>query len=212
MWQILKAEFEYYKTVLLLAYGLALLFLVFALLWLNTGAGALISFTTITYAFACIIVGATHENEKRMRFHSILPVRPVELGMVDVLFVALFHFGMCVLWIAFPLLQTGRLEAPTLPNVFFGFATMQSAIAVFMINVHLRFVGRKNYQWITFAVFITSGAVLGLLHYAGYFSPAMRLLAPWFKSLWGTALMIVIWLGLAALSIVLFARRKSYLV
>jgi hypothetical protein len=211
MWQILKAEFEYYKTELLVAYGLALLFFIVALLWLKTNAGVLISFTSITFIFACIVMTVNYESEKRIRLHSVLPVPPIALGVIDVLFVALFQLGMCLLWVAFPLLQTGQIDAPSLPEMLVGLASMQGAAAVFMINAHLPFIGKRNYQWVTFAVFLIIGATLVALHYAGHFWPVMRFLGELLKSLAGALLLVLIWLSLSALSVKLFALRKSFL-
>lgn len=211
MWQILKAEFQYYKNIVQIAYGVVLLFFVVALLWLQTDTGALISFSTLAFAFSCIVMGAMHENEKRMRFHAALPVRPRDLGMVDALFCGFFFLGMCLLWLAHALLRTGRFEAPTLSNVIFGFANMQSAVAVFIISAHLRHVGRRNHQWIVFAVFFMIGAALTALYHAGHFWNVMHAFGRFFNSFAGALVAVVIWLALSATGVVLFAKRKSFL-
>ncbi len=171
----------------------------------------LISCTGTTYFITLAIIGSTHDSEKRARFHAALPIRPAALAIVDVLFVALFQLGIILFWATHMLLQPGPVDSAILAGIFSGVAIAQSAIALMMINSHLRFLGEKMYRWLVYEFLLFAVLALAALQYAGVFMPVMRALLSQLKTFSGAVVMNLIWLGLSTLSVILFMRRKSYL-
>src|SRR5215471_8565793 len=104
MWQILKAELSYWRDALILIYLVAAAFLIVAVVddW---NIYNYMWNTTIIYFVFMGIVGATQINEKRYRYHSTLPIKPLDLVGVDALYVLFVQLGMLVLWILYILLK-----------------------------------------------------------------------------------------------------------
>ena len=65
MWQVLKAEFEYTKGIVLTAYSLTSLTLIACLLWEVGGVYFLSSINVIIFFFCRPIMGSRSDKEKR---------------------------------------------------------------------------------------------------------------------------------------------------
>ena len=99
MWQVLKAEIEYNKWILIGVYGASVSFFIGGFFGpccaaLNIVPNTLIPFF-IGYGFLC----NTHCKERRHRQHCMLPQSRNQQGVTRVLFHALYLGGINVLWL-----------------------------------------------------------------------------------------------------------------
>ena len=95
MWQILKTEFRYTRDALILAYTIAAIFLVIAVIRDGYGIYNYMWNTTIVCFIFMGITGSSTVNEKRYRYFSTLPVTAEQLTMVMVCTSSWFSLG-CV--------------------------------------------------------------------------------------------------------------------
>ena len=111
MWQVLKAECEYNKGIVLTAYSLTSLTLIIC--WqLEVGGVYLLSAaTTIIFFFSIPIMGSRSDKEKRDRLYVGLPVSLKQISANRLLFMILFQAGIFFIWgIIFFLQHFGSLH------------------------------------------------------------------------------------------------------
>src|SRR5262245_39346490 len=139
MWRILRAEFRYTRDALIVAYLVAVLFLILAVNVEGWGFYTFMWSTTITYFIYMWITGSATINEKRYRLLSVLPVRPQEVALVDGLYVLLVQLGMSVLWILFLLFKPEEIRPETVWVILANNALILTVITLFGIHYHQGF-------------------------------------------------------------------------
>src|SRR5215831_14809665 len=165
MWQILKAELSYWRDALILIYFIATAFLIVAVV-ANWDIYNYMWNTTTIYFIFMGIVGATQIHEKRYRYHSTLPIKPLDLVGVDALYVLLVQLGMLVLWILYMLLKGVSVTSELFWVMLANNATILSITTLFGIHYHLNFFETKKFKRINWSIFV--GLILTMIG-LGYF-------------------------------------------
>lgn len=211
MWKIFNAEIRYHKLVLTIAYTIAMLFFVAAALWRDWDIFGYMANTAITYFIAMGVIGSESDKEKRVRYHAGLPVTPTQLGLVDLIYVTLFQFGMILLWVILLFFKPQSATATTIWGMLSLNGLLLSLVNVLIIHTHLGFYGEKKYKRITYGILLALASLVVGLVYFGHINAVARFLWRHFRSVSGALVSTLLWLGLSYLSVVIFVRRKSYL-
>ncbi|MFQ5628897.1 MAG: hypothetical protein ACE5I1_09060, partial [bacterium] len=128
MWMILKAEIQYSKLGMLIAYGTGLFCLFFAINWgLDTTvkiAGIQIGFfvphfgdiyslmvsTSVAFFIAIVLLGVESDKGKRDRLYARLPLPMKTIGKARLMFLVAFQAGIFMMWLV--LFLTESYDAP----------------------------------------------------------------------------------------------------
>lgn len=145
MWQILKAEFNYTRTVLLIAYAIALAFFIMAAYWERWNIFEYTSNTAITYFIAIGVLGSEGDKEKRTRGYAGLSITPWQIALVDFLYVTLVQLGMFARWLCLLIFKPESATAKTFWGLIAQNGFILSVITVFIIHHHLGFYGGKKF-------------------------------------------------------------------
>ena len=211
MWQILKAELGYWRDGLILTYTIAAGFLVAAVLIDSWGFYNLMWNTTITYFIFMGIVGGGAFNEKRYRLFNILPVRPLDVAVADALFVLLVQLGMPLLWIIYLVVKPEQVRPETLWVMVSDSAMILTVITIFGIHFHAHFFETKKYQRMNWLLLLLSISFVVMLYYFGALPGIARLVWRYYSSRQGAFAIVLLWIGVTALSSEMYLRRRSYL-
>jgi hypothetical protein len=211
MWQILKTELDYTKEGLMVGYAIALLFFIATVIWEDWDISGYMLSTAITYFITIGIIGSEGDKEKRTRYHAALPVTPRERAAVDLLYITLVQAGMFLLWLGMLIFQSNSATAPTFWSMFSLNGLLLSLMAIFIIHTHFGFYGTKKYKRIDYAILLLLIIAAIAIGYFGYGRAAARFLWRHYLSASGALVSTLLWLGLSYLSVIIFARRKSYL-
>jgi hypothetical protein len=209
MWKVLKAELQYTRDVLIVVYTIAVLFWVVAI-YADWAIYNYMWNTTITYFILMGILASVTMNEKRYRFHSALPVTPMQLVIADGLYIILAQIPMCILWIAL-LLYRSDGTAETLWAMLANNATILSVTTIFGIHYHLGFFGTTRYRRLNWGLLLALILTMAGLGYFGRLDDVARFLWRHYASGPGALITILVWIALSVLSGVVFLRRRSYL-
>ncbi|MFQ5633470.1 MAG: hypothetical protein ACE5I1_32285 [bacterium] len=232
MWHILKAEFQYMKLGILIAYGIGVLLLILAINWgLDTRldlAGVELRFflpqfgnlyslmanTSTAVIIAVIIIGVQSDQEKRDRFYARLPLPIRTTGLARLLFMLLFQAGMVLLWLILFLLEP---PAETMKAIYtmIGVNEFWLGIIVVLLLWHdLGQYGTFKFRGLFLAVvgLVASGYAWSIFNRFDEMS-AQQLVDRFlfYQTPAGAALVSGIFIGLLYLSIWVFARRRLYL-
>jgi hypothetical protein len=211
MLRILEAEFSYSKSGLMLSYSIAVVFLIAALLWDFVDIFGFTSHTTINYFIFMGILGSQIDKEKRSRLYTSLPVLQRTIPVMDLMYVGLCHAGMVILWFVFLIIDYDHVSARTVWGLLSLNGFILSLIVMFIIHTHLGFFDSKFYKRSVYWLILCAVLVLAALQYFGYYMVVMRFLIRQLVLPSGAMVLNALALLLSYFSIVLFARRKSYL-
>lgn len=210
MWQILKAEFRYTSYALIVAYSIAILFLVAALRG-DWGFYNYMWNTTIVYFIFMGLTGTMTFNEKRYRLYSMLPVRPDDIGVADGLYVLLVQFGMSVLWIFYLLCKPNEIEPGAVWMIVANNALILTVITLLGIHYHAGFFDTTRYKRLNWLALLSSIAVIVLYSVTNDMFRIVRVLSRYYATPPVAFALVLVWIAVSALSGEVFRRRKSYL-
>lgn len=211
MWQILKAEFGYTRDALVITYVIAALFLIPATTLAGWDIYDYMSNTTIVYFIFMGIAGASSINEKRYRYHSMLPVPPQHLAIGDALYVTAVQCGMVALWLACALLRPVPLSFGLLGDMITNSAVIVSIVTLFGIHYHLSFFATKRYAHFMVLSVLTLIAVGAGLAFLRKLPPVSKQFWQYYSSTEGMLASVFVCLGLTVASCAIFVRRRSFL-
>ncbi len=204
MWRILKAELSYNKSGFIIAYMLALIVQI-GEFYTQVTSSMLIFFIAIG------IMGSQSDNEKRDRFHSLLPIPIYKLAFIRMVFVVVFQLGFLVILIShFFSTYFGR-DNSTFWTILIANGFILSVINIFIIYTELGFFNTKKYRFIFLGIIALMLIALALALYLGFFRTVFVVGANFAKSPLNALVSNLICFGMFYLSYVLFIRRKSYL-
>jgi hypothetical protein len=165
----------------------------------------------MTYFIFMGIVGSMGINEKRYRLYTMLPLRPQEVLVADMLYVLIVQLGMSALWILYLLFKPEDIQRETLGVVLANNALILTVIMLFGIHYHLAFFETKRYRRLNWLALVTaSGAIVANAASGNSLSVAGFLRRHYASAPVAFAL-VLLWIGVSALSGEVFRRRKSYL-
>ena len=211
MWTILKADIEYSKPTLIVAYSIGLVIMFFDIVFHIFDIDMLMGITTVTYFISMGIIGANDNKEKRDRFQTGLPNPLQQLGVARLLFVILFKAGMLVLWIALFLTKYTEDAHRIILNILSVNVFNIIVVTAFIIYSDLGYFRTKMYR----IVFLVSTSLtfifliwLSLQNYVQYplsFGPEIQ------NSSTEALIYHIICIGLIYFDYTIFLKRRSYL-
>lgn len=233
MWHIVCEEFRYYKWViagahlfclLIFAQSLNLpegLFVIRENIRIGIGfqgifgeadaiGGLLLNGLTI-FLVAMAIMGARGDKERVERFYAMLPVSTAGRALSRLAFIFLFMLSIALWWGIYLLLAPAGETLRWLHMLLATFGLGSSFIVVLMIHHDFGYYGKRRYKLINYALLalfiVAINLTLMLFSARTVFINFVR----FFGSLAGAATFLLLWLGLAWLSVQVYQRRKSYL-
>ena len=212
MWQVLKAEFEYNKGIVLTAYSLTSLTLIACLLWEVGGVYFLSSINVIIFFFCRPIMGSRSDKEKRDRLYVVLPVTLKRTSMNRILFTVLFQAGIFCIWGLLFFFDHFGHDNQAIWTMITTSAFVIMVMAFFALYHDFGYFQTGKYRiiYITTLLFFFSGLILAIN--SGYVSPErLSFGTNNQKTFWDTFIYILLCLSMLVFNYHLFIRRKSYL-
>lgn len=230
MWKLIKAEFTYYKTIMIMTHIIIFPILIAYVFFGGRAKGHLLPDKWHVMAiwmvfFAALIAGGwalnDRLNQKRIRFYTLLPLSPGRLAIVRfALPVTVWSSLIFLYWIFYFMGSTGRIESHLLWHILYmtGLFFVIMVIRDLYNDLKYFLYGRRPtfmlgaaafviIQIIFWSYFLTTYSYYGVLPFG-----ALRKFVPTFLLSSFTAFISVfIGFGVAVCSIVLFRRRKSFL-
>lgn len=211
MWLILKAELAYVRNGLLIGFSIAVCFLLGALIfnaW--SGLGFMLN-TSIIYFISIGTLGSEADKEKRTRLHASLPIQPRQIGWAEQSHLLFFQLAMIVLWLIHAAATARSIDAEMVASMLSVTGLLLAGINVFVAHTHLKFWGSKLFRWITFIALFLLIFLIFITIWLGSISTIWRFVTGLFFSIPGGLFFILLYLAMAATSIAVLARRKSFL-
>jgi hypothetical protein len=211
MWSILKADIEYSKLILIVAYSIGLVIIIFDIVFHTFDIDILMGMTTITYFISMWIIGSTDNKEKRDRFQTGLPNPLHQLSMARLLFVILFQAGMFVLWIALFLIKYTEDAHRIILNIFSVNVFNIIVVTLFVIYFDLGYFRTKMYRILFLVsaslvfIFLIWLSLQGHVQYPLSFGPEIQ------NSLTEALIYHIACIGLICFDYTIYLKRRSYL-
>jgi hypothetical protein len=160
MGKILKAEFTYNLTAILIGYSIVFLALLVGLIGGMDNIHNLIPVAFITFFISVGIMGSESDKEKRDRLLTSLPIPIKQYSLARLLFVIFYQLGMFLLLLLFYLFKVTSENAP----IFWDIVTMNSYtlifISFFILYSDLKFYRSKYYCYIYLSILFLIIALL----------------------------------------------------
>ena len=160
MRKILKAEFSYNLTGILIGYSIVFLALFVGLNGGMDNIHGLIAVAFITFFISVGIMGSESDKEKRDRFLTLLPIQLKQYSIARLLFVIFYQLGMFSILLLFYLLKV----IPENVSTFWDIVTMNSYtlifISFFILYSDLKFYRSKYYCYIYLSILLLIAALL----------------------------------------------------
>ena len=211
MWPILKADIEYSKLTLIVAYSIGLVIMIFDVVFHTFDIDILMGITTLTYFISMWIIGSTDNKEKRDRFQAGLPNPIHQQSVARLLFLILFQAGMFILWIALFLIKYTEDAHRIILNILSVNVFNIIVVTLFVIYFDLGYFRTKMYR-IFFLVstslifiFLIWLSLQGYVQYPLSFGPKIQ------NSLSEALIYHIACIGLIYFDHTIFLKRRSYL-
>lgn len=208
MWQIIKTEMQYTKLAILIAYSIGLLLLVFSNFY------SLIANTLTVLITAIIFIGVQRFSEKRDRYYARLPITLKSIGLARVLFVLILQSVMILLWLLSfwhePPVETGKAIYTMIGMSAFWMGT----IIIILLFYDLGHFGTRTYRMLFLAAFFLTAIGYKSFIFNRFDESSEQQIVDkflFYQSPVGAAIISSIFIGLLFLSVLVFARRRSYL-
>ena len=224
MWRLLRAETEYNRTSILisLCFGFAL----FTIIWIwGKPEFVFRDFGIALWAASFSVVTFKEKRrakEKRERYHSLLPVEKIVVGLSHIFYPCLLWILIFIMFIGAHCIITSFSSGIRILRIVFPLnGILLISISLFMIHRDLRngFKGKSeklviNIIW--FVVVLTGYFLLFVyIDFLGLFSHFGILfreqIGKFFSSLTAIFLFTITGLGLCFISVFLFVRRNFYM-
>jgi len=213
VWRIFKTDLSYYKSNLLLGFGVCILVAVVSFVWNWGDFDTPIANSAFCYMITIAIIGFDADKDKRDRLYTRLPLSLREIAHGRMLLAVLFQFSILLLWLIFLAVTRESVTLRSICNMLSFNALTLAIIMFFVIHHDLGFGGnKKKHYGIYYGFFALVIALCGFLYYI----EKLRAVASYlFITLYGlpagAILFSVFGLGMYILSLRIFMRRKSYL-
>lgn len=221
MWQILKTEFDYNKSAITIAFIISILVLLVAgLISLNESESAdsaffttnLLSGVMVVYLFLLIYLGSQYSQEKRDRFHTLLPVSSKQFSLERLIFIVLLQSGFAVMLIVSSVVFSKSFDSTNLFYIISSQAFFFIITASIVIFMDLGHFGTHTYRMIYIGlVFALIGFIIWLALF-DYLVLVLKFIFEPYLTPIGVAVYTALAIGLFYLSAGIFMRRKVYLV
>lgn len=212
MWQLLKTEFEYNKGIVLIAYSLTFLMLIFCWKWDVGGVYLLSASTTVIFFFCIPIMASRSDKEKRDRLHAALPMMLKQTSVSRLLFMVLFQGGIFFIWSIIYFLDHFGHDNQAIWTMITTSAFVIIVIEFFALYHDLGYFQTGKYRiiYITVLIFFFSGLVWSIMN--GLLNPEVISFGNNHQKTSGnTFIYVLLCLSMLGFNHHLFMRRKSYL-
>jgi len=211
MRKILKAEFTYNMTGMLIGYSVVFLAFLAGLKGSMDNVYGLITVSSITFFISTGIMGGESDKEKRDRFLTSLPIPLKQYSIARLLFVIFYQFGMFLILLLFYLLKV----TPENVSVFWDILTINSyaliAISFFIIYSDLKYYSSKYFHYIYLVFMLILAALLTLGMIIKIIPPVLMFGQNFPKTFLHAAIFNFIFLGMYGLCYTVYNKRHSFI-
>lgn len=130
MWKILKGDFSYYKSGVLILCGTGLIFFIFTAVWNFVDVYIFTGTQVMVFWIVTAMMGTNEGKEKRIRMYSLLPVSVKDFARARMLFLLFLQAGIFFMWLVLLLIKRTWEFKP----VFLEMLAM-NAILFIVINI-----------------------------------------------------------------------------
>jgi len=213
MWQLMKADFSYYKFALLLGFGVCVVMAIVSFAWNWGDLDTPIANSAFSYMITIGIIGFDADKEKRDRLYAVLPLSLRDIAHGRMFLAVIFQLSIFLLWLVYLAVTRENVPLPTVCNMLSFSALTLAMIMFFIIHHDIGFGDNKKKGYgIYYGFFALVIAIGGFLYYIQKLRAVSSYL---FITLYGLPAGAILFsafaLGMYILSLTVFMRRKSYL-
>lgn len=211
MWLLLKSGLSYTKYALMFSYGICIIVMAGLAYTSDSDIYSYMGSTTLGFFITMGIIGAGADSEKATRFNAMLPLRPRDVALADLLYLVVFQLGMVLLWIALLAIKPEMFTRQAFWSMLSQNGLTLGGIMLFVIHTHLGFYETRTYQRLSYALSFSAALLIAGLIYFRQMDDVVGFLWRHYVSASGAIVSTALWLGLSYASVIVYVRRRSYL-